>query len=99
MMLAPLHLDPEELTANYKPLPQLDVRKKKMVEDIDPLARIMTTKNMRYLPIFIYKIVFKSFIPEAQYFTEQKYTLEISLLFIQKFLNYLIFVSKLLKII
>lgn len=61
MMLAPLNLDPEELTANYKPLPQLDVRKKKMVEDIDPLATIMTTKNIRYLSKYIYKCIFESF--------------------------------------
>ncbi|XP_025408380.1 transcription elongation factor B polypeptide 3-like isoform X2 [Sipha flava] len=45
--LAPLNLDPEELIANYKPLPQLDVKKKKTIEDIDPLAKIMKTKNMR----------------------------------------------------
>lgn len=47
MKLAPLNLDPEELIANYKPLPQLDIRKRKTTEDIDPLASIMTTKNMR----------------------------------------------------
>jgi len=46
--LAPFNLDPEELIANYKPLSQLDVKKKKMTEDLDPLAKIMTTKNMRY---------------------------------------------------
>lgn len=46
--MAPLNLDPEELIANYKPLPQLDVKKKKTVDDIDPLAKIMKTKNMRY---------------------------------------------------
>jgi transcription elongation factor B polypeptide 3 len=45
--LAPLNLDPEELIANYKPLSQLDAKKKKMPEDLDPLAKIMTTKNMR----------------------------------------------------
>ncbi|XP_060861312.1 transcription elongation factor B polypeptide 3-like [Metopolophium dirhodum] len=45
--LAPFNLDPEELIANYKPLSQLDVKKKKMPEDLDPLAKIMTTKNMR----------------------------------------------------
>ncbi|XP_050541713.1 transcription elongation factor B polypeptide 3 isoform X2 [Daktulosphaira vitifoliae] len=45
--LKPVTLNPEELIANYKPLPQLDKQKKKVVEDIDPLASIMTTKNMR----------------------------------------------------
>ncbi|XP_025193465.1 transcription elongation factor B polypeptide 3-like [Melanaphis sacchari] len=44
--LAPFNLDPEELIANYKPLSQLDVKKKK-IDDLDPLAKIMTTKNMR----------------------------------------------------
>jgi len=44
--LAPFNLDPEELIANYKPLSQLDEKKKK-TEDLDPLAKIMTTKNMR----------------------------------------------------
>lgn len=47
MKLGPLNLDPEELIAHYKPLPQLDIKKKKMVEDIDPLAKIMKTKNLR----------------------------------------------------
>jgi len=46
--LAPFNLDPEELIANYKPLSQIDVKKKK-TEDLDPLSKIMTTKNMRYL--------------------------------------------------
>ncbi|XP_050433259.1 transcription elongation factor B polypeptide 3 [Adelges cooleyi] len=45
--LAPLSLDPEELIANYKPLPQLERKKKITADDIDPLASIMTTKNMR----------------------------------------------------
>jgi len=49
MVLAPLHLDPDELITNYKPLPQLDIKKRKLVEDVDPLAKIMTTKNLRYL--------------------------------------------------
>lgn len=52
MKLAPLNLDPEELIANYKPLPQLDIKKKKIVDDIDPLASIMTTKNIRYNLLF-----------------------------------------------
>lgn len=46
--LAPLSLDPEELIANYKPLPQLERKKKITADDIDPLASIMTTKNMRW---------------------------------------------------
>lgn len=60
MKLAPLNLDPEELIAHYKPLPQLDVKKKKIVDDIDPLASIMTTKNIRYTQIVI--MVFVSLI-------------------------------------
>jgi len=51
--LAPLNLNPEELISDYKPLPQLDVKKKKIVEDIDPLASIMTTKNIRYIKLFL----------------------------------------------
>jgi len=46
--LAPFNLDPEELIANYRPLSQLDVKKKKITEDPDPLAKIMKTKNIRY---------------------------------------------------
>lgn len=57
MKLAPLNLDPEELIAHYKPLPQLDVKKKKIVDDIDPLASIMTTKNIRYAQIVMMVIV------------------------------------------
>jgi len=47
--MVPFNLDPEELITNYKPLPQLDIKKKKTVDDMDPLAKIMKTKNMRYL--------------------------------------------------
>jgi len=49
MELAPFNLDPEELITNYKPLPQLDIKKKKLIEDVDPLAKIMMTKNLRCL--------------------------------------------------
>lgn len=86
MKLAPLNLDPEELIANYKPLPQFDVRKRKTIDDIDPLASIMTTKNMRYKFITIRHVVF-FFFSMTFYFIGQKYTLEIRVLFIQKFLN------------
>lgn len=48
MQLAPINLDPEELIANYKPLPQLDVKKKKSLDEIDTLSTSMKTKNMRY---------------------------------------------------
>lgn len=59
MKLAPLNLDPEELISDYKPLPQFDVKKKKIVdEDIDPLASIMTTKNIRYIKIFFVSAAF-----------------------------------------
>lgn len=54
--MAPINLDPEELIANYKPLPQLDIKKKKTFDDIDPLAKIMKTKNMRYF-IFLYNVL------------------------------------------
>lgn len=48
MQLAPINLDPEELITNYKPLPQIDIRKKKSLEEIDALSTSMKTKNMRY---------------------------------------------------
>jgi len=63
MELAPLNLDPEELITNYKPLTQLDLKKKKMVEDIDPLAKIMTTKNMRTKVFSGNKTTFYSEVP------------------------------------
>lgn len=82
MQLAPINLDPEELIANYKPLPQLDIKKKKSLEEIDALATSMKTKNMRY-NIQNYLLFFYFL---RQYFTGQKYTLEIKAQFIQKFL-------------
>lgn len=58
MKLAPLNLDPEELIANYKPLPpQTEFKKKKSVEDTDQLAKIMTTKNMRYNKKSCFKLI------------------------------------------
>lgn len=96
--MAPINLDPEELIANYKPLPQLDVKKKKTFDEIDPLAKIMKTKNIRYFILLHYDVNLY-ILNTLLYFAEQKYTLEIKALFIQKFLNYLIFVSKLLRII
>lgn len=47
MQLEPLNLDPEELIANYKPLPQLDRKLKRLVDDTDPLMSVMMPKNKR----------------------------------------------------
>lgn len=85
--MAPLNLDPEELIANYKPLPQLDMKKKKTFEDIDPLAKIMKTKNIRYY-LWIKLVVVFIFFILYNICTGQKYTLETRAQFIQKFLNY-----------
>lgn len=55
MKLAPLNLDPEELITNYKPLPQLDRKMKRTLEDTDPLMTVMTPKNKRYIKIILFR--------------------------------------------
>lgn len=68
--LAPFNLDPEELIANYKPLSQIDVKKKK-TEDLDPLSKIMTTKNMRTKVYSGNKSTIYTEVPSLAYFCIQ----------------------------